>query len=81
MEFQGGEKMSEMNRKFTPSEIRRMMNLSVSEMSRRLGISHMTLQRREKGESEWKASEIQMISEMSDIPIDRISFLMPSDVR
>ena len=73
--------MSEMSRTFTPSEIRRMMNLSLSEMSERLGISHMTLQRREKGESEWKASEIQMLSEMSDIPIDRITFCMPKNVR
>ena len=66
--------MSEINRKFTPAEIRRMLNLSLVEMAAKLGMSHMTLQRREKGETEWKATEIQMISQMSDIPIDRIAF-------
>lgn len=66
--------MSEFNRKFTPAEIRRMMGLSIEEMAKALEMSHMTLKRREAGLSDWKGTEIKMLSEMSQIPIDRISF-------
>lgn len=66
--------MSEINRTFTPTEIRRLLGITLEELAARLGISHMTLQRREKGESDWKASEIKILSELSGIPIDRITF-------
>ena len=66
--------MSEINRTFTPTEIRRLLGITLEELAARLGISHMTLQRREKGESDWKASEIKILSELSGIPIDRIIF-------
>lgn len=66
--------MTEFNRKFTPAEIRRMMGMTIEEMAKALEMSHMTLKRREAGESDWKATEIRMISDMSQIPIDRIIF-------
>ena len=70
----GGDNMSEFNRKFTPAEIRRMLGMTLEEMAKTLEMSHMTLQRREAGKSEWKATEIKMLSELSQIPIDRISY-------
>ena len=73
--------MSEFDRKFTPAELRRLMGFSLDEMAKELGISHMTLQRREKGESEWRATEIKILSELSQIPVDRIDFLMHCPVR
>ncbi len=66
--------MSEINRMFTPAEIRRMLNLTLEELAKKLGVSHMTLQRREKGESAWKATEIKILAELSGIPIDRIQY-------
>ena len=66
--------MTDFDRTFTPAEIRKMLGMTVEETAKIFGISHMTLQRREAGESEWKAKEIKMLSELSHIPISRISF-------
>lgn len=66
--------MTEINRTFTPKEIRGLLGMTLEELAKELNMSHMTLQRREKGLSDWKACEILKLSELSAIPQDRIVF-------
>ena len=65
--------MSEINRTFTPVEIRRLLGMTADELAKILGISSMTLYRKEKN-GNWSAKEIRILSELSHIPIDMIAF-------
>ncbi len=65
--------MSEINRSFTPVEIRRLLGITADELAKVLGISVMTLYRKEKN-GNWSAKDIRILSEMSNIPIDKITF-------
>lgn len=66
--------MSEINRTFTPTEIRRLLGMTTEELASKLGISAMTLYRREKDGTKWTAKEIRILSDLSNIPIDKIAF-------
>ena len=65
--------MAEM-RKLTPVEIINMMNWKLEETAEILGVSHMTVQRRKNGTSEWTATDISILSEKSKIPVEYIDF-------
>ncbi|WP_458457507.1 hypothetical protein [Pseudobutyrivibrio sp.] len=60
-------------RTFTPAEIIRLIGKTKNELAKELGISSMTLLRKEKS-NKWTAAEIRILSELSNIPISRIVF-------
>ncbi len=65
--------MAEM-RKLTPVEIINMMGWTLEETAKLLGVSHMTVQRRKNGTSEWTATDISILSKEANIPVEYIVF-------
>lgn len=61
-------------RKLTPTEIINMMGWTLEETAKILNVSHMTVQRRKNGTSEWTATDIKILSEKSKIPVEYIAF-------
>ena len=62
-----------MDRNFTPREIRGLLGMTQKQMAEELGISVQSLHRREHGTSKWSVLEIAKISQLSQIPIGRIT--------
>lgn len=66
--------MSELKRTFTPEEIIRLLGWTNEQAAKKLGCSHATIVRRKHGESPWKVPEIYLLSQASEIPVERIVF-------
>lgn len=56
----------------TPKQIRMMLGMTQKEMAEKLGITVMTLYRKENKESKWSLLEIEEISRLSNIPKSQI---------
>lgn len=62
------------NIKLKPEAIRLQLGLSKSEFSKILNLDIQAYQRRVKGKTQWKASELVLLSHKSKIPMDNIDF-------
>ena len=51
-----------------------MMGWTLEETAKLLGVSHMTVQRRKNGTSEWTATDISILSKEANIPVEYIVF-------
>ena len=61
-------------RKFTPTELRRMLGLTQKELADILGVSRITIARREEGTNKkWTVLEIEKLSQLSGIPVENIT--------
>ena len=61
-------------RKFTPTELRRMLGLTQKELADILGVSRITIARREEGSKKrWTVLEIEKLSQLSGIPVENIT--------
>jgi transcriptional regulator with XRE-family HTH domain len=47
-------------------------DINDEDIAKRLGMSRVTLNKRRKGKSEWKASELSVISEMTHVPVTNL---------
>lgn len=61
------------HKKFTIPEIRFMMGMNQEEFAKLIGLSKIQLWGRENGRTEWTMKEISDISEITGVPLDRIT--------
>lgn len=60
-------------RKFTVPEIRFLMGMNQEEFGKLIGLSKIQMWGRENGRTEWSMKEISDISELTGVPLDRIT--------
>ena len=60
--------------KYTVAQARRLSNISIKDMADRLGLSRSTYFNKEKGLSRFYYDEAVRVSDIVDIPIDRIIY-------
>lgn len=60
------------NIKLTPRQIRLMNEVTLEDMAKFLGITPMTVFRKEHNKSSWKLNEIEAISRKYNVPIENI---------
>lgn len=65
--------MKEM-RKLTPVEVIRILGWTDAQAGEKLGCSHTTIQRKKNGTSKWSVSDIKILSDEGQIPINMIAF-------
>lgn len=58
--------------KLTPRQIRLMNEVTLEDMAKLLGITPMTVFRKEHNKSAWKLNEIEAISRKFNVPIENI---------
>lgn len=58
--------------KLKPEAIRTNLGMNQTEFAKKLGLSVRVYQKRIKKQSEWKISEVSKLSELGNIPMDRL---------